>query len=100
MSHPDWRELVRRATAEIDAGRLDKVVLARSVRITTYRPLCPDRVARRLGAWHPETVVVLISIDEGPDLPAATELRHAVALVRKQDFGPRLLRQIWRDHGH
>jgi DNA-binding NarL/FixJ family response regulator len=55
-------------------------------------------VARRLAAEHPETVVVLISIEEGFDVPSATQL-EAVPLVRKQDFGPRLLRRLWQEHG-
>jgi DNA-binding NarL/FixJ family response regulator len=56
-------------------------------------------VARRLAATHPETVVVLISIGERSDLPAALQLGDAVPLVRKQDFGPVLLRRLWREHG-
>lgn len=55
-------------------------------------------VARRLTATHPETVVVLISIEEGIDVPSATQL-DTVPLVRKQDFGPRLLRRLWNEHG-
>jgi DNA-binding NarL/FixJ family response regulator len=57
-------------------------------------------VARRLHASHPETLVVLITIEEALDLPSAAELGDTVPLVRKQDFGPRLLRRLWRDHGH
>src|SRR5215207_111087 len=55
-------------------------------------------VARRLAAAHPRTVVVLISIEEGIDVPSAAQL-DAVPLVRKQDFGPRLLRRLWQEHG-
>ena len=51
-------------------------------------------VARRLVATHPEVVVVLISIEERIDVPSAA-LLEAVPLVRKQDFGPRLLRRLW-----
>jgi DNA-binding NarL/FixJ family response regulator len=54
-------------------------------------------VARRLAATHPETVVVLISIGERTDMPAATQV--PVPLVRKQDFGPVLLRRLWREYG-
>ena len=57
-------------------------------------------VALRLRATHPETVVVLISIDDSIDIPSATRCAQPVPLVRKQDFGPRLLKSIWRDHGH
>jgi two-component system, NarL family, invasion response regulator UvrY len=55
-------------------------------------------VAQRLTAKHPETVVVLISIEEGIDVPSAAQL-YTVPLVRKQDFGPRLLRRLWKEHG-
>jgi two-component system invasion response regulator UvrY len=56
-------------------------------------------VARQLHASHPDTLVVLITIEEAFDLPSAAELGDAVPLVRKQDFGPSLLRRLWRDHG-
>ena len=55
-------------------------------------------VAKRIEASHPGTVVVLISIDERVDVPSAARL-EAVPLVRKQDFGPRLLRRLWEEHG-
>jgi DNA-binding NarL/FixJ family response regulator len=56
-------------------------------------------VARRLATTHPETVVVLISLADRADLPSAIELGVAVPLVRKQDFGPMLLRRLWHEHG-
>src|SRR5919107_3332217 len=52
-------------------------------------------VARRLAAAHPDTVVVLISMEEGIDVPSAAQL-SVIELVRKQDFGPRLLRRLWQ----
>jgi DNA-binding NarL/FixJ family response regulator len=54
-------------------------------------------VARRLTAADTRTLVVLISIEEGIDVPSAAQL-DAVPLVRKQDFGPRLLRRLWQEH--
>ena len=54
-------------------------------------------VARRLTEMHPEVVVVLISIEERIDVPSAAQL-DTVPLVRKQDFGPRLLRRLWDEH--
>jgi two-component system invasion response regulator UvrY len=56
-------------------------------------------VARRLQSSHPATLVVLVSVDEPIDLPSAAQLADRVPLVRKQDFGPRLLKRIWREHG-
>lgn len=55
--------------------------------------------ARRISAEHPETVVVLISLEEPVDLPSAADACGAAALVRKQDFGAALLRDLWEAHG-
>jgi two-component system, NarL family, invasion response regulator UvrY len=52
--------------------------------------------ARRITAAHPETVVVLISMEEFAEDAQAS---GAAALVRKQDFGPAMLRSIWETHG-
>jgi two-component system, NarL family, invasion response regulator UvrY len=52
-------------------------------------------VANRLADSHPDTVVVLISIEEPLDVVAATRRASAARLVRKQEFGPRLLRELW-----
>jgi DNA-binding NarL/FixJ family response regulator len=56
-------------------------------------------VARRLVSMHPEVVVVLISVEERVDVPSAQQL-VSIPLVRKQDFGPRLLRRLWSEHHH
>jgi len=75
--------------------------------------LCPDLVlldvrmpgmdgietAGRLTAAHPEVVVVLISIDEPQYMPDEVASSGAAELVRKQDFGPALLRRVWQAHG-
>ena len=55
-------------------------------------------VARRIVATHPEVVVVLISMEERVDVPTIAQLER-VPLVRKQDFGPKLLRRLWKEHG-
>ena len=55
--------------------------------------------ARRLRAAHPQLVVVLISLEDQPDLPPSVSTCGAAALVRKQDFGPALLRRLWAEHG-
>ena len=52
-------------------------------------------VASRLAASHADTRVVLISTEEAVDLPSAARLAGAIPLIRKQDFGPRLLRSLW-----
>jgi two-component system, NarL family, invasion response regulator UvrY len=55
--------------------------------------------ARRITAAHPDTVVVLITLEDGHNFAGAVEGSGAVALVRKQDFGPSLLRALWSTHG-
>jgi DNA-binding NarL/FixJ family response regulator len=55
--------------------------------------------AKRLRARHPASVVVLITVDEAPDLPGGLSSCGAAELVRKQDFGPALLRRLWGAHG-
>src|SRR4051812_29392553 len=54
--------------------------------------------AMRLSSAHPEAVVVLISIEEPPNVPTRIASCGAATLVRKQDFGPALLRRLWRAH--
>jgi CheY-like chemotaxis protein len=55
-------------------------------------------VARQLRSTHPRVMVVLVSIEELVDVPAARRLT-GVPFVRKQDFGPRLLRRLWARRG-
>jgi DNA-binding NarL/FixJ family response regulator len=55
--------------------------------------------ARRITSAHPDTVVVLISIEEPDEFAHAARGSGAAALVRKQDFGPLLLRSLWTMHG-
>jgi two-component system, NarL family, invasion response regulator UvrY len=55
--------------------------------------------ARQIIDSHPETLVVLISIEDPGDLPSAAKTSGAIALVRKQDFGPTMLRDLWAKYG-
>ena len=55
--------------------------------------------ARRIKADHPDTVVVLICIEDMAGVPSRAGSCGAAALVRKQDFGPSLLRGLWALHG-
>jgi DNA-binding NarL/FixJ family response regulator len=55
--------------------------------------------ARRLHASHPDTVIVLISLEELPNAPRAVTSCGAVAFVRKRDFGTAMLRRLWDLYG-
>ena len=54
--------------------------------------------ARRLSESHPDVIVVLVSVDVSPALGPAVVASGAAALVRKQEFGPVMLRRLWRNH--
>jgi DNA-binding NarL/FixJ family response regulator len=53
--------------------------------------------ARILTERHPELVVVLVSVED-PDARVVQSCGVA-AFVRKQELSPRVLREVWRDHG-
>jgi DNA-binding NarL/FixJ family response regulator len=52
--------------------------------------------ARRLRARDRETVVVLISLEDMPDLPLTLGSIGATAFVRKQELSTRSLQAVWR----
>lgn len=54
---------------------------------------------RRIVAAAPGTVVVLMSTYAVDDLPAGASTCGAARYVHKEDFGPTVLRDVWRDHG-
>jgi DNA-binding NarL/FixJ family response regulator len=51
--------------------------------------------ARRLAAAHARIAVVLISLDDVPELGVAPASAGAAAYVRKQDLSTRKLREVW-----
>jgi DNA-binding NarL/FixJ family response regulator len=55
--------------------------------------------ARRITSLHPRSVVVLISVDDSPNVPSAAAKSGAVALVRKQDFNRSMLADLWAAYG-
>src|SRR3954454_8961858 len=55
--------------------------------------------ARRLRASDSDAVVVLISLEQVPDLPSSITTVGAAAYVRKQDLTKRGLADLWAAHG-
>jgi CheY-like chemotaxis protein len=53
---------------------------------------------RVLTSRHPEVVVLLISVEEAPDLTVVQSC-GAAAFVHKRELCPALLRELWRSHG-
>jgi len=82
------------AMAEVERLRPELVLL--DVRMPGIGGI---EAARRITAAHPETVVVLISIEDSYEFAQDVRACGAAALVRKQDFGPAVLRSIWEAHG-
>jgi two-component system, NarL family, invasion response regulator UvrY len=54
---------------------------------------------RRLRHVSPQPVVVLVSLEDPVDVHAVAHECGAVASVRKQDFCPAMLRDLWAAHG-
>jgi two-component system, NarL family, invasion response regulator UvrY len=54
--------------------------------------------ARRLLQADPSTMVVLISLEDVPELPSSAADVGAAAYVRKQDLSTRKLRELWAAH--
>jgi DNA-binding NarL/FixJ family response regulator len=54
---------------------------------------------KRLHDAHPESVIVLVTIEDPLNLPSAVGFCGAADVIRKQDFRPSLLRRLWRVHG-
>jgi DNA-binding NarL/FixJ family response regulator len=55
--------------------------------------------ARRMATVESHAVVVLVSLEETPDLPASLETVGAAAHLRKQDLSTQALHEIWAAHG-
>jgi DNA-binding NarL/FixJ family response regulator len=55
--------------------------------------------ARRLRKVHPDGVVVLISLEDVPELPSSVASVGAAAHLRKQNLSTRTLRELWASHG-
>jgi menaquinone-specific isochorismate synthase len=57
LSHREWKAVVARAVAVLDAGELEKVVLARRIDINANRDFVIPEVLERLVALYPSCMV-------------------------------------------
>ncbi len=55
--------------------------------------------ARRLTAAHPNSVVVLVSIEDQDGLPSSVSSCGAVGFLHKQELRPATLRALWTLYG-
>ncbi len=79
VPHPlptEYEAAVERALAAIDAGEVEKVVLARTLQVEADAPIDPCVVARRFNAGEPGSFVFLVALPGGTSnlLGASPEL--------------------------
>jgi two-component system, NarL family, invasion response regulator UvrY len=55
--------------------------------------------ARRIVALDARVVVILVSLEEIPELPASIASAGAAVHLRKQDLSARTLQEVWTAHG-
>jgi DNA-binding NarL/FixJ family response regulator len=82
--------------ALVRAEELDPDLILIDVRMPGIDGL---ETARRLRVTRPGATTVLISTADAESLPGGFATCGAAAFVRKQDFGPSLLRRLWAEHG-
>jgi DNA-binding NarL/FixJ family response regulator len=93
-------ETAGEATSGAEALEIASQVRARLALVDVRMPgMDGAETARLLRAEDPALVVVLISLEDAASLPASTSACGAAELVRKQDFCPALLRELWAAHG-
>jgi isochorismate synthase len=61
----DYEAAVATALAAIDAGEVEKVVLARALIVSADTPIDPRVVARRLNAAEPGSIIFLVALPGG-----------------------------------
>jgi isochorismate synthase len=116
----DYEAAVELALAAIDAGEVDKVVLARTLMVAADAPIDPRLVARRFNAEEPGSFVFLVALPGGgsslvgasPELvirreglsvssdPLAGTARRSPDPVRDQEIARQLLDTVKEQREH
>jgi DNA-binding NarL/FixJ family response regulator len=91
-----WVGGARSGEEAIDAvGELEPQLVLLDVRMPGMDGI---ETAQRICGTYPDIVVVLVSVDETPAASPAIEASGAAGLVRKREFGPAMLRRLWRTY--
>jgi menaquinone-specific isochorismate synthase len=69
----DWLDRARAAVTDIRAGRLDKVVLTRTVSVTAETAIDPAHLVRRLTERHPGCAILAVGRPDGILIAATPE---------------------------
>jgi two-component system invasion response regulator UvrY len=110
---PVFRDVAREVIGVTEEFEVLGEAASGALALTAFDELDPDLVlldvrmpeldgvetATRIRARHPEAVIVLITVDAAANLPPGVDTCGAAELVRKQDFGPALLRRVWQTYG-
>ena len=116
----DYEAAVERALEAIEAGEVDKVVLARTLLVETDAPIDPRLLARRLQAAEPGAFVYLVALPSGsshlvgasPELvvrrrgrkvfsaPLAGTARRSPDRTRDQEIARQLLNTVKEQREH
>ncbi len=83
VSSVDWERLVARAVARVEAGELDKVVLARDLLARSERPLDQRVLLRRLADAYPTTWTFGVDglVGATPEILVRTHVRLVASRV-------------------
>ena len=96
---PDFELLGEASSGRLALAAVDELVPDLVLMDVRMPGMDGIETATRLHAAHPETVVVLITVEHTRDLPGGISSCGAATLERKQDFGPALLRRVWETYG-
>jgi menaquinone-specific isochorismate synthase len=98
LSPGEWQIRVAKAIKEIESTKLEKVVLARDLKVNSHRAIDPRKILRNLSAEYPSTWIFAV---DGLIFRAAW-LHHA--FWPEPSVKPAMMREIWplphpwRDH--